>query len=123
WIDKNGGRLEEMGKSFSNALIFGFKTVKQVVSEIWPILQSVGSVIKDLIVFAANHKDTLIGLAKALIVLKIGEKLGGMARGAASGVGGFFGGMGDSWGSMKSGFEGLKNGTGSLTTAFSNLGS
>lgn len=123
WIEANGGRLEQMGKSFSSALIFGFKTVKQVVSDIWPVMQSFGGVLKDLIVFAANHKDTLIGLAKSLIVLKVGEKIGGMARGMAGGVGGLFGGIGGSWGSMKDGFEGLKNGTGGLKDAFGNLGS
>lgn len=122
WLEANGSKVEEIGRSFSSAIMYGVKTMKQVVSEMWPFVQSFASAIKDLISFASNHRETLLALAKALVVMKIGEKIGGLAKAGAGSIGGLFSPFGESFSKIKEGMEGLKNGTGALTAAFSNMG-
>lgn len=121
WIEKNRSSLESAGQKAGEYLMTAFNAVKEVGTQLFPIIKDVAGVLKDAIAFVANNKDVVMGIAKALIVLKVGEKAGSVARGIGGGVSGMFGG-GD-WTKMKEGFTGLKDGTGSLTAAFSNMGS
>lgn len=123
WIEKNRGSLESAGHKVGEYLITAFNAVKEIGVSLFPIIKDVAGVLRDAIAFVANNKDVVMGVAKALLAMKVGEKIGSIARGAAGGVGGFFGGMGDNFSKVKEGFVGLKDGTGLLGAAFSNMSS
>jgi len=123
WVDKNGSRIEEIGKSFAHGVMVAFNTIKEIAHAIFPILKEVMSVIVDVMKFAAEHKDVLVGLAKALLVYKIGQTAGRMGMGAISDIGGFAGGLGGSIKAIAESFGGLKSGSTSLVSLFGSLAS
>lgn len=119
WIQRNPEKIASMASSLGNGLRDAFSVVKDIAVAVFPIIKDVFGVVKDVLAFVSNHREVLINTVKALLVFKGVSMVGGMAMGAARGVGGIFGG---GFGQVKQGFDGLKNGTGSLMTAFGNLG-
>lgn len=122
WIEKNRGSLESAGHKVGEYLMSAFNAVKEVGVQLFPLLKDMAGVLKDVMSFAANNKDVLIGLAKALLVMKVGEKIGGLMKASVGGISGLGGAMSGDFAKMKEGFVGLKDGTGSLTDAFGNMG-
>jgi hypothetical protein len=80
-------------------------------------------VIMGVMSFAAQHKDVLVGLAKGLMVFKIGQTIGRAGMGAMNDARGFMGGMGNSFGLLKDTFGKVKSSADPLATAFSSMGS
>ena len=121
WIDKNAGRLEEIGKSVGNGVMVAFRTIKEIGSAVFPILKELMGVIVSAMRFAAEHKDTLVGLAKAMLVFKIGQTVGRMGMGAINDVRGFGGGMMGSIGAIKDALGGFKTGASTIGSMFGTL--
>lgn len=78
WIDKNPDKIQAWADRFADGLVRGFEVVKDAMS------------------WVANHKDLLMNLAKAVLVLKGVQGLSGILAGIARGLqqgGGLGGGM------------------------------
>lgn len=73
WIDKNGARLEEIGKTFSDFMMRAFTTFKGVAG------------------FIVDHKDLLLALAKVWIGMSAGGIIG-KTMGNFAGAAGLLGG-------------------------------
>lgn len=121
WIDKNSGRIEEIGKSVGNGVMKAFSVIKEIAAAVFPILKELMGVIVSAMQFAAEHKDTLVGLAKAMLVFKIGQTIGRAGMGAVSDVRGFAGGMFGNVKGIADAFGGLKTGATSITSLFGSL--
>lgn len=92
WIDRNGDKLNRIAKDFSQSLMSGFRAVKQAVSWI------------------AEHKDLLLTLGKAILVLKGAKAIGGI-------IGAGMGGIKTVAGILTGGFTMLKTELGLLRAA------
>lgn len=121
WIDKNSGKLEEIGKSVGQGIMTAFRTIKEIGQAVYPILKELMGVIVSAMQFAAQHKDVLIGLAKAMLVYKIGQTAGNIGMGAINDVRGFGSGLGGNIKAITDSFGGLKGGTTSLVSLFGTL--
>lgn len=121
WIDKNSEKLGALVDKLGAGLMKAFSIAKEIAAGVLPILKDMLGVVGSVMSFAAEHKDVLISLAKSLLVFKGAQMLGGAVLGGVGGMGGMIGGAGGPFGQIKEGFNGLKNGTGSLTAAFSNM--
>lgn len=121
WIDKNSGRLEEIGRSVGQGVMTAFTTIKEIGQAIFPILKELMGVVVSAMQFAAQHKDVLIGLAKGLMIFKIGQTIGRAGMGAINDMGGFASGMGGSFGLLKDTFGKIKSSSDPLATAFGSL--
>lgn len=85
WIDTHGPEIEDFGKKVGDALVEGFETLKSVFQ------------------FILDHKDTLITIAEAYAVSKIGGGILGLAGGLGKGIAG---------GGLTAGLPGLLVGVG-----------
>lgn len=121
WIDKNSSKLASMVDSLSSGLMRAFSITKEIATGLVPVFKEMLGVIGGVMNFAAEHKDTLIALAKGLLIYKGASMVGGMAMGALQGGAGLFGGVGGSLGQMRSGFTELNSQTATLKSAFGGL--
>jgi hypothetical protein len=119
WIESNRSTLESMAKSVGSGLVEGFSAAKGMIAQMWPVLKEMGSVVGSLISFAANHKDALIALAQSLLVLKVGEKIGNLARGGFSSITG----MGNPFGALGGGIGDIRKSLGDMRTGATGVGS
>lgn len=125
WIESNGSRIEEIGKSLGNGVMVAFRTIKEIGTAIFPILKELMGVIVGAMRFAAEHKDTIVGLAKAMLVFKIGQTAGRIGMGAANDVKGMFGGLfgAGGLGGIKEALTGLSSGSSTVGGLFGTLAS
>lgn len=123
WMEKNSGKIEEIGKSVGQGVMIAFKTIKEIGQAIYPILKELMGVIVSAMQFAAQHKDVLIGLAKAMLVYKIGQTAGSMGMGAINDMRGLGGGLGGGIKNIADAFGGLKSGTSGVASLFGTLAS
>lgn len=121
WIENNSSKIEEMGRSLSGYMMGAFRTIKSIASEVAPLLKSLFGAVSSVMSFAAEHKDTLIGLAKGLMVFKVGSMIGRAGMGVVNDARGFAGGLGGSLSGIKDALTGFRTGTASVGGLFGQL--
>lgn len=85
YLSQNKAQVAEFARDFSHALVKGFEVVKSTMS--WVV----------------QHKDLLLTLAKAALVLKAGSLVGGIVGGMAGRGAGLLGGIGRGVGALAGG--------------------
>lgn len=76
WLDNNQDKVKEISESLAKGLVQGFGMVKDVIS------------------FLIDHKDTLLTLGKIWLAVKGAQAVGGIAGAFGGGAGGMIGAMG-----------------------------
>jgi len=88
WIVANPAKIKEITTSMANGLKEAFYLIKDIGVAMLPILKGVFEVIGSVMRFVSEHRDTLIGVVKAMAVYKGVSMAGGIASGLGkSGLG------------------------------------
>jgi hypothetical protein len=97
WIDANSDRIDSWTSKLANGLMEAFDIVKEIGTEMFPIIKDVFGVVRDAARFVADNKDLLIQVTKGYALYKGAQMGAGLVRGAAGGAGGLFRGLTDSF--------------------------
>jgi hypothetical protein len=117
WISANPEKIKEMIGGLGSGLKQAFSVIKDIVVSVMPLVKDVFGVIQGVLSFASEHRETIVGLIKALMVYKGAQMAGGMAMGVGRGIGGFFGKFGE----IAAGFGGMGGGIRGVTSGLGNM--